>query len=58
MAEGLPDRLTPHRATYDVLVTARLFVRLATLPDTRPLSVEELRAGSPGGVEDGTPALF
>lgn len=29
LADGLPDGLTPHRATYDVLVTARLFVRLA-----------------------------
>jgi exodeoxyribonuclease X len=58
LAEGLPDGLTPHRATYDVLVTARLFVQLATLPDTGPLSVEELRGGSPGGGEDEAPPLF
>jgi exodeoxyribonuclease X len=57
LAEGLPDGLAPHRATYDTLVTARLFVRLATLPDTRPLTLEELR-GKPGGGGDDTPALF
>jgi hypothetical protein len=28
LAEGLPSDLTPHRATYDALVTARLFCRL------------------------------
>jgi exodeoxyribonuclease X len=58
LAEGLPDGLTPHRATYDVLVTARLFVRLATLPDMRPLSLEELRGATSGGGEDEAPALF
>jgi exodeoxyribonuclease X len=58
LAEGLPDDLVPHRATYDVLVTARLFVRLATLPDTRPLSLEELRGDSPGGGQDEPPGLF
>jgi exodeoxyribonuclease X len=58
LAEGLPDGLTPHRATYDVLVTARLFVRLASTADTRPLSLEELRGRSPGGGEDEPPALF
>jgi exodeoxyribonuclease X len=58
LAEGLPDGLTPHRATYDVLVTARLFVRLATLPDTGPLSVEELRGDPSGRGEDDAPALF
>lgn len=42
-AGDLPADLTPHRATYDVMVTARLFVRLATVPDTRPLSLAELR---------------
>ncbi len=47
LAEGLPDGLSPHRAIYDVLGTARLFVRLATLPDTRPLSLEELRGDAP-----------
>ena len=56
--EGLPNGLTPHRATYDVLVTARLFVQLATLPDTGPLSVEELRGDPPGGGQDEAPALF
>ncbi|MEU4803690.1 3'-5' exonuclease [Actinosynnema sp. NPDC023587] len=58
--EGLsesPDSV-PHRAGYDALVTARLFVRLATSPDTRSLSLEELRGVSPGGDEDETPALF
>ncbi|HET9255588.1 MAG TPA: 3'-5' exonuclease [Pseudonocardiaceae bacterium] len=28
LAKGLPEDLTPHRASYDTLVTARLFVRL------------------------------
>jgi DNA polymerase III epsilon subunit-like protein len=51
LADNLPEGLTPHRATYDVLVTARLFVRLATLPDTRPWSLEELR-GEQGGDGD------
>lgn len=58
LAEGLPDSLTPHRATYDVLVTARLFVRLATLPDTGPLTVEELRDTPAEGGKDDPPALF
>jgi exodeoxyribonuclease X len=43
LADNLPNGLMPHRATYDALVTARLFVHLATLPDTRPLTLEELR---------------
>lgn len=58
LAEGLPDGLSPHRAAYDVLVTARLFVRLATLPNTRPLSLEELRGDAPRGSDDEAPALF
>ncbi len=58
LAEGLPDGLAPHRATYDVLVTARLFVRLATPDDATPLSVEDLRDDSSGGGTDGAPALF
>jgi exodeoxyribonuclease X len=59
LADVLPDGLRPHRAAYDALVTARLFVRLATLPDTRPLSLEELRKPPPRkGGRDGTAALF
>lgn len=58
LADGLPDGLTPHRATYDALVAARLFVRLTRLPDTRTLSLEELRGDPPGGGEDEATALF
>jgi exodeoxyribonuclease X len=58
LAEGLPKNLTPHRATYDVLVTARLFVRLATLPDSAPLTLDVLRGDPPGGDGDEAPALF
>ncbi len=54
LAEGLPEDLTPHRATYDALVAARLFVLLAT----KAASLEELRGESPGGGEDEPPALF
>ena len=43
LAEGLPDELKPHRATYDTLVTARLFVRLAETAG----SLEELRGQPP-----------
>jgi len=57
LAEGLPADIMPHRATYDALVAARLFVRLATGPDTRPLSMEEIR-NKPGGGDDETLALF
>jgi DNA polymerase III epsilon subunit-like protein len=58
LAEGLPEDLTPHRATYDVLVTARLFVRLATRDDDSPLLLEELRGQQPEGGEDEATALF
>jgi exodeoxyribonuclease X len=59
LAEGLPEELVPHRATYDALVTARLFVRLATLPDARPLTLEELRGDPPeGGGEHEAATLF
>lgn len=44
--EGLPPGLQPHRVTYDVIVTARLFVRLATRPDGVPRSLEELQGGT------------
>jgi DNA polymerase III epsilon subunit-like protein len=58
LADGLPDGLTPHRATYDALVAARLFVRLATRPDATPLSIEELRGDPPTEGEDDAPTLF
>jgi exodeoxyribonuclease X len=35
--DGLPPGLVPHRATYDALVAARLFVRLAALMDAPTL---------------------
>lgn len=43
LGEGLPPGLKPHRATYDVLVTARLLIRLAARPDGTSMSFEELR---------------
>jgi DNA polymerase III epsilon subunit-like protein len=54
LAEGLSEVLSPHRAVYDALVTARLFVLLAT----KAGSVEELRGHEPGGGADEPPALF
>lgn len=58
LAEGLPEGLSPHRATYDALVAARLFVHLATLPDGSPRLLEELRDLKPGGDSDEAAALF
>ncbi|WP_141578092.1 3'-5' exonuclease [Actinomadura sp. WMMA1423] len=52
LAEGLPEVLTPHRATYDALVTARLFVLLAT----KAASLEDLRGRPPKEVDED--ALF
>jgi len=52
LAEGLPDGLSPHRATYDALVAARLFVLLAT----KAASLEELRGQPPKEVDEN--ALF
>jgi exodeoxyribonuclease X len=57
LAEGLPAGLTPHRATYDALVTARLFVHFATRQDIRLLSLGELRGNEPTGDRD-APSLF
>jgi DNA polymerase III epsilon subunit-like protein len=57
LADCLPAGLTPHRATYDALVTARLFVHLATRQDTGPLSLGELRDNKSGGDRD-APSLF
>jgi exodeoxyribonuclease X len=58
---GIPAALQPHRAAYDVLVTARLFIRLATGHDGRPLSLEQLRGQAPDrrpGGTDEAPSLF
>jgi DNA polymerase III epsilon subunit-like protein len=52
LAEGLPDGLKPHRATYDALVTARLFVQLAE----RSSSLEDLRGQLPEKADED--ALF
>ncbi len=53
LAEGLATDLKPHRATYDVLVTARLFVQIAGR-----LTLEELRDRPTGGGRDDEPGLF
>jgi exodeoxyribonuclease X len=53
--KGIPG-LTPHRAAYDVLVTARLFVRLATRQDGSPRTLEEIRGRAPGRKPGGTNA--
>jgi exodeoxyribonuclease X len=45
--EGLPDDLTPHRAAYDALVTARLFVHLVMLAADRSRTLEALRNEGP-----------
>jgi DNA polymerase III epsilon subunit-like protein len=53
LAEGLPEGLKPHRAAYDALVAARLFVLLAG----RAGCLEALRGAPPEGSDD-APALF
>jgi DNA polymerase III epsilon subunit-like protein len=60
LAEGLPDdlNLTPHRAAYDALVTARLFIHLATIAEGRPLTLEALRAAAPNQNSHETSSLF
>lgn len=54
LAADLPDNLTPHRATYDVLVTARLFVHVATTTDAQVLSLEALRGARAGDGDEAT----
>lgn len=50
---GLAPDLQPHRAPYDALVCARLFVALV---DGRAL--EDIRSHQPGADDDEAPALF
>jgi exodeoxyribonuclease X len=52
LAHGLPPGLRPHRAGYDAMVTARLFVYLANSAAPTPLSFEALRDGP--GDDDAT----
>jgi exodeoxyribonuclease X len=54
LADGLPHGLSPHRATYDALVAARLFVLLAT----KAASLEELRSQEPRRGDGEPPVLF
>jgi DNA polymerase III epsilon subunit-like protein len=54
LADDLPHDLRPHRATYDALVAARLFVRLATAAG----SLEALRDQPQGGADDEVATLF
>jgi DNA polymerase III epsilon subunit-like protein len=42
LARGLSPDLAPHRATYDAIVCARLFVHLATPPGRDPFTLAEL----------------
>jgi exodeoxyribonuclease X len=58
LAGGLPGDLAPHRAAYDALVTARLFVRLATMTEGHPLTLEALRGESSRENGHNTPSLF
>lgn len=53
LADGLPD-LMPHRATYDAVVAARLFVRIATKART----LDNLRDDTGRRRDDGATALF
>lgn len=52
LAVGVPAGLTPHRAAYDALVTARLFLRLVTLTEGHPLTLEALRNSKPVSERD------
>jgi exodeoxyribonuclease X len=58
LAEGLPEHLMPHRAAYDALVTARLFVRLATITEGHPLTLEALRGDAPKRINHEASPLF
>lgn len=57
LAEGLSPELRPHRATYDAVVTARLFQLLATMGSV-PRSLDELRGQPSGGGDDEAATLF
>jgi exodeoxyribonuclease X len=54
LAEGFTSELRPHRATYDALVTARLFVHLANMAAT----LETLRGQPPEKADQDASTLF
>ena len=55
LADDLPRRLTPHRATYDALVAPGCsFIS----PRRLGRSLEELRDQPPEGDDDEAPSLF
>lgn len=58
LADGMPTALAPHRATYDALVAARLFIHMANPSGAEPLSLEVLRNQPPGGGSDEAATLF
>jgi exodeoxyribonuclease X len=58
LTAGLPAGLSPHRATYDALVTARLFLHLATRAGTSPRTLGELRNDTSEGGDNEAPVLF
>lgn len=59
LADGLTSELTPHRAVYDAIVAARLFVLLMTNGSGAPYSIEKAREIlARGGTQNETPSLF
>ncbi|MFC1435707.1 exonuclease domain-containing protein [Streptacidiphilus sp. N1-3] len=58
LAEGMPEALKPHRATYDALVAARLFLYMANRSSAVPLSLEVLRNQPPDGGDSEAATLF
>jgi exodeoxyribonuclease X len=58
LAEGMPSDLKPHRATYDALMAARLFIYMAAQLGSGPLSLEVLRDQPPRGGTHEAAALF
>jgi exodeoxyribonuclease X len=58
LAEGMPEGLHPHRAAYDALVAARLFVLLATEAATLEALRGQQPEQQPEGDGDEAPALF
>ena len=58
LAEGMPADLVPHRATYDALVAAHLFILMANPLGMEPRTLEVLRDQPPGRGGDEAATLF